>query len=197
MKKIMTAALFALLLAVPAIAEAIDPASLPVPKRTVLGKYLSAKQAYDIVTQERADILFLDVRTGAELMFVGSTSEIDFQIPFTEMAEPRAWDSKSNRIKLVPNPTFVPDVEAALASKKLQKTSKIIIMCRSGERSAKAVDTLAKAGLTDVWSVVDGFEGDLSKEGYRIVNGWKNAALPWSYKLDKSKLSRLSAPAEQ
>jgi hypothetical protein len=40
--------------------------------------------------------------------------------------------------------------------------------------------------------VVDGFEGDMAKDGpkagQRVLNGWKNAGLPWSYQLDKSKM---------
>jgi rhodanese-related sulfurtransferase len=61
-------------------------------------------------------------------------------------------------------------------------------MCRSGDRSARAVDALANAGFTNVYSQIDGFEGDLSKDGRRDVNGWKNAGLAWTYKLDKGKL---------
>jgi hypothetical protein len=47
---------------------------------------------------------------------------------------------------------------------------------------------LAEAGFMQVGSVVDGFEGDMSKDGRRSVNGWKNAGLPWSYKLDKARM---------
>ena len=47
---------------------------------------------------------------------------------------------------------------------------------------------LAEDGFTQVWSVVDGFEGDMSKDGRRSVNGWKNAGLPWSYKLEKARM---------
>ena len=39
---------------------------------------------------------------------------------------------------------------------------------------------------------VDGFEGDAVAEGpqagQRLLNGWKNAGLPWTYKLDKNKM---------
>ncbi len=39
---------------------------------------------------------------------------------------------------------------------------------------------------------MDGFEGDVAKDGpqagQRVVNGWKHAGLPWTYKLDKVKL---------
>lgn len=169
-------------------------AEIPVPdaKQTVLGKYLSAKEAYDAVAAERQKVLFLDVRTEAELMFVGMTGEVDVQVPFVELAHPTAWDEKNNRLQLVPHPSFLATVEAALARKGLDKTGKILIMCRSGDRSAKAVNALAAAGYANVWSVYDGFEGDLSKEGRRTVNGWKNAGLPWTYKLDKSKLSAIA-----
>lgn len=37
-----------------------------------------------------------------------------------------------------------------------------------------------------------GVEGDTVKNGpkagQRAVNGWKNAGLPWTYKLDKTKM---------
>jgi hypothetical protein len=43
-----------------------------------------------------------------------------------------------------------------------------------------------------VYTVIDGFEGDVGKDGpqagQRVVNGWKNDGLPWTYKLDKDKL---------
>ena len=65
-------------------------------------------------------------------------------------------------------------------------------MCRSGSRSSKAADLLADLGYKRVISVIDGYEGDKAKEGkfkgQRVVNGWKNNGLPWSYKLDKSKM---------
>ncbi|MBY0514437.1 MAG: hypothetical protein K2P78_11060, partial [Gemmataceae bacterium] len=40
---------------------------------------------------------------------------------------------------------------------------------RSGDRSAKAVDALADAGFTNVYSQIEGFEGDLSADGRRRV----------------------------
>lgn len=166
---------------------AVASSDVPAAKHTVLGKYLSSKEAYERITGDRAKILFLDVRTGSELMFVGGTDETDAVVPFVEMKEPVAWDDKSGRFQLVPNASFVTAVDAARNKKSLSKTDMVMVMCRSGERSAKAVNALAATGYTNVWSVHDGFEGDLSKEGRRTLNGWKNASLPWSYKLDKSK----------
>lgn len=179
-------------LAAVATAAGAEPA-LPEAKKTVLGKYLSAKEASEAVTAERGKVLFIDVRTGAELMFVGMTGEIDAHIPFVELAHPTTWDEKNKRLLLVPNASFVAGVESALARKGLGKTAKILVMCRSGDRSSKAVNALAAAGFDNVWSVYDGFEGDLSKDGRRSVNGWKNTGLPWSYKLDPSKLSAIAS----
>jgi hypothetical protein len=52
-----------------------------------------------------------------------------------------------------------------------------------------AANLLNLAGYSNVFTVTDGFEGDKAKQGprkgERVVNGWKNANLPWSYKLDK------------
>jgi len=65
----------------------------------------------------------------------------------------------------------------------------ILVMCRSGGRSAMAVNALAKAGFTKVHNIIDGFEGDKVEDpesvyhGMRVRNGWKNS-VPWTYKLD-------------
>jgi hypothetical protein len=73
-------------------------------------------------------------------------------------------------------------------------------MCRSGGRSAKAVDALAKAGFTKAHNIIDGFEGDKVEDpesvhhGKRMRNGWKNSA-PWTYHLDP-KLVWLPSKAE-
>ncbi len=50
-----------------------------------------------------------------------------------------------------------------------------------------AADLMTKAGYTNVDSVYEGFEGDKNKEGVRTVNGWKNASLPWDYKIDQQR----------
>ena len=87
-------------------------------------------------------------------------------------------------------------VERRLAARGLGRDATVVVICRSGDRSAVAADMLAKGGFAHVWSVVDGFEGDLAKEGpeagHRVVNGWKNKGLPWGYRLDKAKMYRIS-----
>jgi rhodanese-related sulfurtransferase len=50
-------------------------------------------------------------------------------------------------------------------------------MCRSGGRRAIAINTLAEAGFTRQYNIIDGMEGDLVKDeesvfyGQRLVNG--------------------------
>ena len=182
--RIIAAAALLLLTAIAAHAQ-----DVPKEKQTKLGKYLTAKEAYEVVKAERAKTLFIDVRTRAELQFVGMTHEIDGQVAFVEMNEFGEWDSANNRFKLDANPVFSQSVEQLLTAKGLGKSDRIVVMCRSGDRSARAANLLADAGYTNVWNQVEGFEGDLSKDGRRDVNGWKNAGLPWTYKLDKAKVS--------
>ena len=182
-------ALIAMAVAVFATASLAQTPDVPKEKQTRLGKYLSARDAAAVVAAERAKVLFVDVRTRGEMQFVGMTHEIDGHVPFVEMNEFGEWDDKAGRYKLDPNPVFSQSVERLLTAKGLTKADKVIVMCRSGDRSARAANLLIDAGFANVWNQIEGFEGDLSEGGRRTVNGWKNAGLPWTYKLDKSKLA--------
>jgi rhodanese-related sulfurtransferase len=103
-----------------------------------------------------------------------------------------AWDEKKSSYKLDVNSAFMTELSNRLEQKGMDKDGKIIVMCRSGDRSAAAANFLAKAGFKNVYSVVDGFEGDLANDGpnkgQRVVNGWRNNKLPWSYTLAKTKM---------
>ena len=63
----------------------------------------------------------------------------------------------------------------------------LLLLCRSGGRSAMAVNILVQSGYTDVWNITDGMEGDLV-DGKRTKNGWKNAGLPWTYQVDPARI---------
>ena len=95
-----------------------------------------------------------------------------------------SWDEKKGVFKMDPNSNFTTELEQRLEKKELTKDSKVILICRSGDRSAKAADLLAKVGYKKVYSVVDGYEGDQAKDGpqkgQRVVNGWRNTNLPWT-----------------
>ena len=171
-------------------ALAVEASKVPEKKHTTLGLYLDAKEAYAMATKEK--VLFLDVRTRAEVNFLGMPTIADANVPYMVMDNMFSWDSKKSVYKLEPNSDFVTEVGKRLQAKQLDKNAIIILMCRSGDRSATAANLLAKAGYTRVYSVVDGFEGDMAKDGpnagRRAVNGWKNAGLPWAYKLPKEKM---------
>ena len=178
------AAFFALLFGTNASAQDVSK-----DKQTKLGLYMTPKETANAIAAEPAKVLFIDIRTRGEIQFVGIATGIDGHVPFVEMNEFGEWDDKNARYKLEPNPTFSTSIEKLLARKNLTKADKIILICRSGDRSARAINLLADIGFTNVWNQHEGFEGDLSADGRRTVNGWKNAGLSWSYKLDKSKVN--------
>ena len=90
-----------------------------------------------------------------------------------------AWDEKKKEYVMKVNPTFVKEVQ-----KRFAKDDTILVMCRSGQRSAPSVDLLTKAGFTKVYNIVDGFEGDKVKDppspnhGKRMKNGWRFPTCP-------------------
>ena len=182
--------LFVALLAGPLSAFAVDPASLPDIKKTKLGLYMEASEVPAFLKQH-PKVLFLDLRTPEELLFVGMPHGIDGNAPFGTMNYSK-WDDQKKAFVRFPNPDFLSNFEYWAIDKGIEKSDPILLICRSGDRSALGADFLAKQGYTNVWSVVDGFEGDLAKDGpnkgRRSVNGWKNIGLPWSYELDKTKL---------
>ncbi len=172
--------------------HAFDADQVPAKKRSSLALYLSASEAYELATEEK--VLFIDVRTRAEVNFLGMPTVADANIPYMELDPMYAWDEKKGVFKMDPNSGFVTEVEQRLQEKGLTRDSKVVLICRSGDRSAKAVDLLAKVGYKRVYSVVDGYEGDQAKDGpskgQRVVNGWRNSNLPWSYELAKQKMYR-------
>ena len=90
------------------------------------------------------------------------------------------------------DPNWSASLETRLAAMGLTKEDPVILICRSGVRSNSATGLLTHFGFKRAYTVIDGFEGDKGTEGaskgYRTVNGWKNAKLPWSYKLDTKKM---------
>ena len=190
--RILTAAFAALavLLSVSSSAMAqMDETKLAPEKKTKLELYLDAKSTPEFLKKNEGRVLFVDVRTRTEAMFVGMPSGVDALVPFVETEEIMAtWDNAKSTYKLEPVQDFVPEINRRLKEKQLTKEDIVVLICRSGDRSSRAANRLAEDGFKRVYTVADGFEGDMSKDGRRNVNGWKNADLPWSYKLDKSKM---------
>jgi len=168
---------------------------LPKKKQTDLGLYMTPIQAFSAMEKDNKNTLFLDIRSRAELNFLGTPTVIDANVPYMELNEWYAWNTKKQDFKMEVNSDFADTVASRIQEKGLNKNSRIILICRSGTRSAKAADLLAKLGYSNVYSVAEGYEGDKAKagqqKGQRVVNGWKNAGLPWSYKLSKTKMYKV------
>ncbi len=167
---------------------AVDEKEVPEYKQTRAKLYITSREAFDEIQAEENKILFLDVRTRAEVEVVGMPTVADANIPYMFMSEPMTWDDDWGSFKMTRNLNFLDAVKQRLEEKGLTQNDKVFLMCRSGGRSASAADLLGEAGFTNVYSVVDGYEGDKAKNGKRTLNGWKNSDLPWSYKLDKKKM---------
>jgi rhodanese-related sulfurtransferase len=166
--------------------DAPDDIGLPEVKRTSLGLYVTAQEAYEHWRGAPGKVKLLDVRTPEEFIYTGH-AEMAWNIPFS--LQTYQWDAKKGRFAYEPNPDFVKRVKEWA-----QPGDTLMVMCRSGGRSARAVDLLAQAGFTNVYTITDGVEGDKVEDpasayhGKRMVNGWKNSGLPWTYQLDPQRM---------
>jgi len=150
-------------------------------KQTTLGKYCTSMEAYLMWRAKPKEVTILDVRTPEEYSFVGHP-DMALNIPVS-LFNP-TFDAEKKSYGMDDNPDF-----AAQVQKRLGAGDTILVMCRSGQRAALAVNKLAQAGFTNAYVVVDSFEGDAVNDpesvhnGKRMKNGWKNYGLPWTYAL--------------
>lgn len=154
-------------------------------KKTLAGLYVTAEEADSLLTDP--DVLLIDIRSRAEVAFLGLPARADKHLPFMVLAPGAPYDSAKETYPLVRNPDFARDFVFFMRDRGAGGGTKVILMCRSGSRSAKAADILARMGYEQVYSMIDGFEGDRAPSGpvagQRVVNGWKNAGLAWTYKV--------------
>jgi rhodanese-related sulfurtransferase len=150
-------------------------------KVTSLGLYVTAQEAYEMWKADPERIKVLDVRTFEEYVLIGH-AEMAANVP---LAFPSyKWDANKGNYSVMGNKDFIAHVK-----ERFKADDAILAMCRSGGRSAMAVNALAKAGFAKVYNIIDGFEGDKVEDpesvyhGQRMRNGWKNSA-PWTYRLD-------------
>ena len=172
---------------------ALSEMSVPQAKQTSLGLYLTAKEAYAKWQADPDKIKVLDVRTPGEYIFVGhAPMAVNLPIKLLKFE----LNPKNNHPVMPDNEHFIEQVK-----KKFAENDTILVMCRSGSRSAAAVNAMAEAGYKNVYNIIDGFEGDALdvpgsyNNGMRIVNGWRNSGAPWTYKLDAARMvKRFFAP---
>lgn len=126
---------------------------------------VTPQQAWQLLQDGAAQLV--DVRSAEELKFVG-------QVPGGQHV---AWATGT---ALTRNPRFVRELEAKLA-KAGGKDATVLLLCRSGKRSVLAAEAAAKAGFTNVYNVLEGFEGEIDASGQRgHGDGWRFHGLPWA-----------------
>ncbi len=165
--------------------------ALPKEKQTVLGLYVTAKEAYEKWQAEPEKVMIFDVRTPEEFLFVGHPT-MAWKIPVA--AQVYEWDASKGQFPMKLLPDFVSRV-----SEVAKPDDTICVMCRSGGRSAIAANLLAKAGFKHVYNIIDGMEGDANgdsasvAQGKQPKDGWKNSGCPWTKKLtpDRMLLSKV------
>lgn len=175
---------FALLLALAA--PSAWAQDLPASKQTASGLYVTAAAAAGML--DDPGVVLLDIRSRSEVAFVGLPIRVDVHIPYMDMPMFPEYDPERRTYALEINPDFPQVFRSWAEARRLGPDIPIIVMCRSGTRSARAADLLAKMGYSRVYTMVDGFEGDRAAEGpeagHRVVNGWRNVGLQWSYVID-------------
>jgi rhodanese-related sulfurtransferase len=169
-------------------AKAWGEVDTPSSKQSRLARHLVAIDAYDLVRRNAPQVLFLDVRTEPEVELLGVPRLIDGHVPFLLYATHPAGDGRRRGSQLMINADFVSTVGERLAAKALTTDSAVVLICADGTRSARAADVLAEAGFAQVYTIVDGFEGDqvagATHSERRAINGWKLSRLPWFYPAD-------------
>ena len=122
---------------------------------------LTPREAHQVL-QENPEAKLVDVRTRAELEWVG-------RIPGAVEIELLTYPGSR------PNPDFIKQLE-----QQVDKNAPVMFICRSGARSHNAAMLAQQAGYAECYNVLEGFEGDKDAAGHRSTKGgWRFAGLPW------------------
>ena len=122
---------------------------------------LMPAEAHELLSLAPGAIL-IDVRTRAEWDWVG-------RIPGSVEIEWQTYPGAQS------NPGFAQQLQA-----QVDRESLVMFLCRSGARSHGAAALAKQAGYTEVYNILEGFEGDKDSRQHRnSVGGWRHAGLPW------------------
>lgn len=120
-------------------------------------KSISIEEARELMDQ---GYVYVDVRSEAEFERAHIPGALN--VPLSHQT-PRG---------LAPNPDFLSVFEAAFG-----KDEKLVLGCKSGGRSKRALAILSQAGFSDVVEMAAGFEGSRDAFG-RPIKGWLQSGLP-------------------
>ena len=164
----------------------VPNANLPKGKQTVLGLYVTSREAYEKWKADPEKVKVIDVRTPEEYLFVGHPV-MAWKIPVS--VQTYEWDPEKKNFPMKPLQDFVARVREVA-----KPDDTLMLMCRSGGRSAIGVNMLAQAGFTHVYNIVDGMEGDANadsdsvSQAQPLKEGWKNSSCPWTKKLTPERM---------
>lgn len=131
---------------------------------------LSPTQAAELL-QKDARAVLVDIRSSMEFLFVGHPRGA-VHVPWIDEPD---WDI---------NPEFTTEIRKLLLGgvvcSEAQDCAPVILICRSGKRSHDAGKRLIEDGMTNIYHVDEGFEGELDDNHQRsTLGGWRYHGLPW------------------
>ena len=128
---------------------------------------IDVQEAYEMMQK---GAILIDVRTAGEYIYAGhplgavsipvfeysyKPKAIALRLKFAQKENKKALDAhKIYDITPIENKNFLQSVKKAI---ELTKAKKILVICRSGARSAYAANILAKEGFSDVYNVEGGY----------------------------------------
>lgn len=124
-------------------------------------------QAWQLAESGAASIV--DVRSRFEHEFVG-------RIPGSKLIEWRIYEGDATGgVTSRENAAFLEQLRAIHPN-----DAPLMLLCRSAVRSHNAAIAAAAVGYTNVYNILEGFEGDKDDTGRRgTIGGWRKAGLPW------------------
>jgi len=131
---------------------------------------LTSREAWQLL-QENPKGLLVDVRSHMEFLFIGHPVGA-INVPWIDEPD---WNI---------NPNFAREIKqlmlGGLAHSNAGATVPVLLICRSGKRSKEAGECLLREGISNVYNIRDGFEGELDDEHHRsTLAGWRFDGLPW------------------
>ncbi|MCI0613945.1 rhodanese-like domain-containing protein [bacterium] len=124
-------------------------------------KDVNALEALEIM-QKDPNVIYLDVRSVPE--FEQGHPERARNIPLLDLVP---------GMGMVANPDFTNVVEA-----NIPKDAAILVGCKSGGRSARAIEIMAQMGYQNLTNVRTGFVGSMDMTGRITEPGWSMLNLP-------------------
>ena len=131
-------------------------------------KNISSQECFEKLSIEVHSHL-IDVRTKPEWVYVGvpDLSSINKNVIFI------SW-------QVYPEMEINKFFENQVLESNIQKDNNLYFICRSGNRSYSAAESLASRGFSNCFNVIDGFEGKLNHKHQRaLIDGWQFNNLPW------------------